>query len=88
MENRLREIYAFDIMLERDAKHPPARTRVEGYQEFWKLLKAWQGTESDRLIRPYSAKPGTVGFIRSELQERRKRYGRRLRKSQSAFLIL
>jgi hypothetical protein len=75
MENRLREIYAFDIMLERDADHPPARTRAEGYQQFWKLLKAWQGTDSDRLIRLYSAEPGTVGFIRSELQERRKRYG-------------
>jgi hypothetical protein len=75
MERTLREFYAFDIMLDRGTKQPNPRTKVEGYQQFWSRLKKWQGDDSDRLIRLYSAEPATVEFLRAELHDRLRKYG-------------
>jgi hypothetical protein len=73
MEKTLREFYAFDIMLDR--KEPNPRTKVEGYQQFWSRLQKWQGDDSDRLIRLYSAEPTTIEFLRAELRDRLRKYG-------------
>lgn len=76
MRKTLKEIYAFDVMLEeRDQNKVITKTRQKGYDEFWAKLKAWQGDDSDKRIRLYSAEPGTVRNVYAELQERLKRHG-------------
>jgi hypothetical protein len=76
MRSILKEFYAFDIMLdEKDDKGQIVKTKVKGYEEFWARLKVWQGEDSDKKIRLYSAEPATVAAVYSELQERLKRYG-------------
>jgi hypothetical protein len=77
MRSTLKEFYAFDVMLdEKDEKTKAiTKTKQKGYEEFWVKLKAWQGEDSNKKIRLYSAEPGTVGSVYAELQERLKRYG-------------
>ncbi|MET4144849.1 hypothetical protein [Arthrobacter sp. UYCo732] len=76
MRNVVKEFYAFDVMLnENDPQGRVVKTKKQGYEEFWSRLTAWQGGDSDRRIRLYSAEPATVASIYSELQNRLKKYG-------------
>ena len=76
MRNVVKEFYAFDVMLnENDPQGLVVKTKKQGYDEFWSKLTAWQGDDSDKKIRLYSAEPATVGSIYSELQTRLKKYG-------------
>jgi hypothetical protein len=75
--DRLKEVYAFDIMLDVvDGKTKQVlKTKQQGYDELWTKLKAWQGDDSDKKIRLYSAEPATVANIYAELKTRLKTYG-------------
>lgn len=75
MRESLREVYAFDVMLDRSASQGNPRTKIEGYQQFWEKLKKWQGDDSDKLIRLYSSEPATIEFVRAELADRLRKYG-------------
>jgi hypothetical protein len=76
MDTLLKEVYAFDVMLdEKGGKDKAPVSKKQGYERFWGRLKTWQGDDSDRRIRLYSAEPDTVGGIYAELKERLKRYG-------------
>ncbi|MEC5181117.1 hypothetical protein [Arthrobacter sp. CG_A4] len=76
MRNVVKEFYAFDVMLnENDPQGLVVKTKKQGYDEFWSKLTAWQGDDSDKKIRLYSAEPATVGSIYGELQTRLKKYG-------------
>lgn len=76
MDKLLREVYAFDVMLdEKGGKDKAPVSKREGYDTFWKRLKTWQGDDSDKRIRLYSAEPDTVDGIYGELKERLKRHG-------------
>jgi hypothetical protein len=76
MRSTLKEVYAFDVMLdERDKGNKVVKTKQQGYEEFWTRLKTWQGDESDKKIRLYSAEPDTVRSVYAELQDQLKRYG-------------
>ncbi len=76
MHNILKEFYAFDVMVdEKDEKERITKTKQQGYMELWTRLKAWQGDDSDKKIRLYSAEPVTVSGVYTELQDHLKRYG-------------
>jgi hypothetical protein len=76
MRNVLKEFYAFDVMLdEKDDKQNVTKTKLQGYKELWAMLTAWQGDDSDKKIRLYSAEPITVSSVYAELQDRLQRYG-------------
>jgi hypothetical protein len=76
MRGKLKEAYAFDVMLdERDKNKKVVKTKQQGYDELWGKLKTWQGEDSDKRIRLYSAEPGTVANVYAELQSRLKQYG-------------
>jgi hypothetical protein len=76
MRSILKELYAFDVMLdEKDDKEKVIKSKQQGYEEFWARLKAWQGEDSDKKIRLYSAEPATVSSVYAELRDGLKRYG-------------
>ena len=76
LTDTLKEVYAFDVMLdERDDKGQITKTKQQGYEELWARLKKWQGDDSSRKIRLYSAEPGTVVNIYAELKSRLQKYG-------------
>ena len=76
MRSVLRELYAFDVMLdERDREGKVVKNKQQGYDEFWAKLKKWQADDPDRRIRLYSAEPTTVANIYAELRDRLKRHG-------------
>ncbi|MFI8976613.1 hypothetical protein ACIGO9_27260 [Nocardia asteroides] len=75
MSESLREIYAFDVMLNEVVDGKVVKTKKQGYDELWARLKAWQGDDADRRIRLYSAEPATVADVRAELRTRLTKYG-------------
>lgn len=75
VQQTLREVYAFDVMLDRGKSRPNPRTKTEGYQQFWEKLEKWQGDDSDKLIRLYSSELDTIGFLRTKLADRLRKYG-------------
>ena len=76
LRKTLKEFYAFDVMLdEKDEKGNLIKSKQQGYDELWSKLKAWQGDDSDKKIRLYSAEPSTVFNIYTELKSRLQKYG-------------
>jgi hypothetical protein len=74
--DRLKEVYIFDVMLDEfDKDKKLVKTKQQGYDELWAKLKAWQGDDSDKKIRLYSAEPVTVANVYSELKPRLQKYG-------------
>lgn len=87
MQETLREFYAFDVMLDRSISQGNPRTKTEGYQQFWRKLKTWQGDDADKLIRLYSSEPSTIKFLRTELADRLRKYGGGYSNSRVAFSL-
>jgi hypothetical protein len=76
LRDTLKEVYAFDVMLdEKDKEGKTIKTKQQGYEEFWTKLKKWQGDDSGKKIRLYSAETATVANIYSELKSNLQKYG-------------
>lgn len=75
MNDSLREVYAFDVMLDEYDGKTVVKTKKQGYDELWTKLKTWQGQDPDKRIRLYSAEPGTVSGVYQELIQRLKSHG-------------
>ncbi|WP_157103688.1 hypothetical protein [Nocardia harenae] len=75
MSESLREVYAFDVMLDEKVAGRVVKTKRQGYDELWNRLTAWQGDDADKRIRLYSAERATVDGIYQELRTRLARYG-------------
>lgn len=67
---KINEVYTFDITLDK-----PGTPRLEANDKFWSKLKIWQGDDSDKMIRMYSAESGTMANIADELKNNLKKYG-------------
>jgi hypothetical protein len=79
--DRIKEVYAFDVMLDefqidKETKVKTViKTKQQGYDTLWANLKAWQGDDSDKRIRLYSAEPATVSNVYTELKNRLQKFG-------------
>jgi hypothetical protein len=64
--NFINEFYLYDIVLDRKI---PLRTKKEGFDKLWNLLKKWKNN-NDNKIRIYSSELDTVMAIAEELRKR------------------
>jgi hypothetical protein len=75
MSSALREIYAFDVMLDEKENGRVVKTKKQGYDDLWAKLTAWQGSDSDKRIRLYGAERDTVSSVYQDLTTRLAKYG-------------
>ena len=66
--NKIREVYTYDTIMESGRKK-------DSYNEFWRNLKTWQGDDTTKLIRLYSAESQTISDILTELKTNLTKYG-------------